>query len=445
VNVVGRVLGSVRARITVAAAVFVLLVTGVGAVIVVLLLAHTVNESLVDAARQDATSIRLQLQGGVPPREAALTGSHDVVVQLLDRQGRVIAASGPGITAVPLRRDTGVTVTADVPGEDDTFTLVATRGTGDVGLITVGRSTEQRDQATAETAGLLAVFVPVTVIALGAIIWLSVGRALRPVEEMRREAGQISGTHLDRRLAVPPGDDELPRLAATLNAMLDRIDSGQRAQRQFVSDASHELRSPLAVIRQVAEVARAHSDRVSVAELAEDVLAEGTRLEALVTALLLLARLAGTEPDAQRLVDLDEVVVEAITRVRARGGEVVVESPSLVPVQVPGTPVLLGQLVRNLLDNAARHAHERVVVTLAADGSEAVLTVDDDGAGIPADQRERVFERFVRLDEARSRDAGGSGLGLAIVRKIAEAEGGTAVVAESPWGGARLEVRLPIA
>jgi signal transduction histidine kinase len=443
VSLLDRVRTSVRLRVTLAASVFVLLVTAVGSVVIVAMISHTISHSLIDSARVDAAAIDAQLARGVPPQEAATTGRNDVVVQLLGPAGTVVASDRPERLRVPLRTSVGVTESAVVPGLEDTFTVVARRATGNdqVSLIVVGRSTEQRNETRAETAGVLAVAVPLVVLALGLILWVSVGRALRPVEVMREEAGTITGAQLRRRLAVPPGDDEIPRLARTLNAMLDRIDEGQRLQRQFVSDASHELRSPLAVIRQSAEVARAYPDRVGPTTLADDVLAESERLERLVTALLLLARLEG-DAGAPDVVDLDDVVLTEISRART-GATVEIDAHGVGAGRTRGSSVLLGQAVRNLLDNACRHATHTVSVSLAEDADSVLLGVGDDGPGIAVDDRARIFERFVRLDDARARDEGGAGLGLAIVRKIVDSSGGSIRVEQSATGGARFVVRLP--
>jgi signal transduction histidine kinase len=429
--------------VTLAASVFVLLVTAVGSVVIVAMISHTISHSLIDSAGLDAAAIDAQLAQGVSPREAATTGRNDVVVQLIGPDGTVVASDRPERLRVPLRTTVGVTESAVVPGLEDSFTVVARRARGNpqVALIVVGRSTEQRNETRAETAGVLAVAVPLVVLALGLILWVSVGRALRPVEVMREEADTITGAQLRRRLAVPPGDDEIPRLARTLNEMLDRIDEGQRLQRQFVSDASHELRSPLAVIRQSAEIARSYPDRVAPGALADDVLAEIERLDALVTALLLLARLEG-DAGTHDVIDLDDVVLVEVARARA-GGRCQVDAHGVGAGRTRGSSVLLGQAVRNLLDNADRHAQHTVWVTVREDAASVLLEVADDGPGIPVEDRSRVFERFVRLDDARARDEGGSGLGLALVRKIVESSGGSVEVEESVAGGALFIVRLP--
>ena len=445
-SVLDRIGASTRTRVTGLASLFVLLVSAIGSVILVLAISHSLSNSLISSAQQDAAAINAQLGRGVSPAAAATTGRHDVVVQLLAPDGTVIASDHPQRLSVPLLTEPGVRQSQIVPDTHDKFTVVARRASPghQVGLIVVGRSTEQRDETRAETAGVLAVSVPVTVAALAWIIWFSVGRALRPVEVMREQAGQITAAHLPDRLAIPEGHDEIPRLARTLNEMLDRIEEGQRLQRQFVSDASHELRSPLAVIRQAAEISQSHPDRVSTAQLAADVLAESARLESLVTALLTLARLETGADAPFEPVDLDDLVFTEVVRQRALT-DVTFDVSAVGAGRTTGNPVLLGQVVSNLLDNAARHATGTVTVSLQQRGGQASLAIEDDGSGIAPPDRARIFERFVRLDEARARDDGGSGLGLAIVASIVHAHGGSVQVTEGSAGGARFEVRLPMA
>lgn len=226
--------------------------------------------------------------------------------------------------------------------------------------------------------------------------------------------------------------------------MLDRLEAAQRSQRQFVADASHELRSPVATLRATAEIALAHPEQAGAdpAAVAAGTLAETRRLERLVNDLLLLARAdeRGLHPD-QREVDLDDVLAAEVSRVRAATGLAV--TAQITAVRVLGDPHQLAQAVRNLVDNATHHAATRVDLTLTGDGSRAVIEISDDGPGIPRADRERVFDRFVRLEESRERARGGTGLGLAIVREIVTAHGGTVTVADSAVG-ARLRVVIPV-
>jgi signal transduction histidine kinase len=224
--------------------------------------------------------------------------------------------------------------------------------------------------------------------------------------------------------------------------MLDRLERSADLQQQFVADASHELRSPLASIRQTAEVARAHPGALPEGELAAAVLEESLRMQRLVEQLLLLTRAdEGQVLRSPRDVDLDDLVLAEARRV-ARSG-LTVESSAVQAGRVRGDETSLGQVVRNLVDNAARHARSNMALGVREVGGEVEVVVEDDGPGVPEDERERVFERFVRLDDARARDAGGSGLGLAIVAEIVHVHGGSVSVSASPLGGARFVVRLP--
>jgi len=222
--------------------------------------------------------------------------------------------------------------------------------------------------------------------------------------------------------------------------MLDRLDESARRQREFVADASHELRSPLASIRAQAEVATLPGTGVAVDDLASGVLAETVRLDAIVGDLLTLARQEETAADS---LSVDHGQVATDEAARARRVPVAVSVDLDDDVHVEGDPDGLQRTVRHLLDNAARHARERVDVSVAREAGEVTLIVDDDGNGVPDHERERILERFVRLDEARTRDAGGAGLGLAVVRDVVVGHGGTVLVGTAPAGGARFEIRLP--
>jgi signal transduction histidine kinase len=227
-----------------------------------------------------------------------------------------------------------------------------------------------------------------------------------------------------------------------MNQMLVRLEDSRTRQQQFVADASHELRSPLAGIRQAAEVSRAHPGALPEGELAEAVLEESARMQRLVEQLLLLTRADdGVVSRVRADVDLDDLALTEARRVRRAG--LAVDTAGISGGRVRGDSTSLAQAVRNLVDNAARHADQRLALAVRSTPGQVELIVEDDGAGIPEDQRERVFERFVRLDEARDRDAGGSGLGLAIVKEIVTAHGGTVTVGSAELGGARFVVRLP--
>ena len=308
--------------------------------------------------------------------------------------------------------------------------------------IAVAVSLEEVADSTAALVTPLLVGLPLVLLLVGGTTWVVASRALAPVERIRREVEQITGDRLDRRVPEPPSRDEIHRMAQTMNQMLERLEDSRDRQQQFVADASHELRSPLASIRQTAEVARAHPGALPEGELAETVLEESARMQRLVEQLLVLTRVdEGVVTRAHHDVDLDDLALAEARRVVRSGLDV--DTSGVGAGRLRGDQTSLAQVVRNLVDNAARHADEAIAVAVRAVGDGVELVVEDDGPGIPEEQRRRVFERFVRLDEARARDAGGSGLGLAIVQEIVAAHGGTVAVSSSGLGGARLVVRLP--
>ena len=278
---------------------------------------------------------------------------------------------------------------------------------------------------------------PVLVALAAAMTYLATGRALRPVDSLSRQVEAITSARSGDRVPEPRTGDEINQLAVTMNGMLDRLEDSAQTQRRFVSDVSHELRTPAAVIRAEIETGLAEAEN-DWQETARSVLAEQERLSKLVDDLLLLSRMDEGGPVHRIDIDLDALVQE-----EARRGWVhPVGVRAVEPVRIRGEERQVARLIQNLVANANRHARSSVELTLRADGDEAVLWVDDDGTGVPASERERVFERFARLDASRERDLGGSGLGLAIVRQVAEAHGGTATITNSPLGGARAEVRL---
>ncbi|MDG9716472.1 ATP-binding protein [Streptomyces sp. DH24] len=291
------------------------------------------------------------------------------------------------------------------------------------------------EQSAVDTAltGMLTGF-PLLLAVVAGVTWLVTRRALRPVEGIRREMAAITASEdLARRVPVPDTHDEIARLARTTNETLAALETSVERQRRFVADASHELRSPIASLRTQLEVGAAHPELLDVDGAVEDTV----RLQRLAADLLLLARLdAGERPAADARVDLG-----ALAREEAAGRDgVTVRAES---GQVAGSRGQLGRLLANLLDNAQRHARSAVEVTVRGEGRQVVVAVADDGDGVPEADRERIFERFVRLDAARSRDDGGAGLGLAIARDVAARHGGTLTVGEAPAGGALFELRLP--
>ena len=288
--------------------------------------------------------------------------------------------------------------------------------------------------------------VPLLVALVGAIAWFVVGRALRPVESMRAEVAEITAQDLGRRVPVPTARDEIGRLATTMNDMLDRLQHSAERERRFVADASHELQSPLASSLADLEVALAHPESTEWEATARAVVADNERMTRLVGDLLFLAQSDdnGASQARRTLVDLDDVVREEVSRLRPPEG-LTVDVSGVNPAEVRGDADQLARVVRNLLENATRYARSAITITVSTNGTgRTELAVADDGPGVPADQRDRIFERFARSDDSRSRATGGTGLGLAIAREIVESHRGTIDLDQSATG-ARFVVHLPAA
>ena len=445
-----RLPGSIRARITLAACAVVTPVLVAGA----LMFVHGVRKSLVsqkDGAALAWTGelVRLVGEGQIP--RLLQSPNEDVIGQVLDSNGAIIAASDIALLDRPLtqtpadRRFHRSPVVIDVIDPDERVRLRGEFIQTDHGRLTVyvGYDVSQVDEPVDAAGTSLAIAVPILLTVFALVCSRAVGRALRPVEAMREQVAEISAVDRARRVPEPKTADEIGRLARTMNGMLDRLSAADSAQRQFVADASHELKSPLAASRAELDLALAapeSTDWLGAAALLSD---DNHRMSRLVNDLLFLARVdeAGVQP-RRGPVDLDDVIHEVCDRTRLRGG-VSVDTSAVEPVEIRGDAHQLDQLIGNVLDNAVRHATARVIVSLRRLSGAAVVEVVDDGSGILPSDRERVFERFRRLDDARSRSTGGSGLGLSIAREIARGHRGTITVEDSAIG-ARFVIRLPI-
>lgn len=439
---------SVRARTTLAATLVVAVALVVGALALIVLQRDSLLDGLETSAENHAAALVTQIEAsGLPATlsteeagdHADLDDPDDVVTQVSGADGRVLLTSQPLSVALPREGESSVRVA----GADHDYLVVVEKATHDGRdyLVSVALSREDVDDSSAALLPPLLFGLPVLLLVVAGTTWLVVGRALRPVERIRNEVEAISATRLDRRVTLPDSRDEVQRLGLTMNAMLDRLQRSSDRQRQFVSDASHELRSPIASLRQTAEVARMHPGALPEGELAETTFEESLRMQRIVEQLLLLAR--GDEDASgpvRQQVDLDDLV---LAQARRHDGGVRLDLSGVSSGRVLGDAGALDAVVRNLLDNAARHANSTVRVSVTERARQVELVVEDDGVGIPAGERERVFDRFVRLDEARARDAGGSGLGLAIVAEIVGGHGGSVRVEDSSLGGARFVVRLP--
>ncbi len=350
--------------------------------------------------------------------------------QLVTRNGDVALAAGrfsqetPIIDAADLfaANDDGAFQTVADP-DGNRFRVVST----DVGAqraLIVGYSLADVDQAQRALRRTLLIVLPSLAVLLGVLIWFFVGRALAPVELMRREVDAISAEELGARVSTPD-TEELSALATTMNSMLSRLEASSTKQQQFVSDASHELRSPLTGIRSQMEVNIAHPGAPGRGEAERDILNETIRMQALVEDLLTLARSdQGQQHVPKELLDLDDVVLAEVNRQR-RSTTTSIDTAAVSAAQVTGNADQLTRLVRNLVSNALRHSVREVTVSVRQVGGNVQLMVADDGSGVPEALREGIFERFTRSNDARDRDSGGSGLGLAICKTIAEGHEGS--------------------
>ena len=450
--------GGLRWQATVAAGA----VVGVAMIIGSLALLLLLQSSLTSALQSSLTALvdedtQTLVAEGLDSMAAGETerGADSVLVQVLATDGTVLYTSEPGrrTAQTSLRPAPGRTAVSGrtllpVPGDLGGRVVVA-RGVvlgGAPVVVAAMASQEPQEEAVLTTALLLLGGTPLLALFAAWVTWWRVGRALRSVDLITSQVERIGAAHLVQRVPVPPTRDEIAHLASTMNDMLRRLEASDSRQRRFVADASHELRSPLSTLTASLEVAEADPTGRTWVELAGVLQSETHRMSRLIDDLLLLSKVDdGALVLRHEDVDLDDVADRECRRLRQVTG-VRIEL-NAVAVRVAGDELRLEQVVRNLVENAARAARSvvRVGVTRHTDGvaALAMVTVDDDGAGIPDEDRERVFERFVRLDESRSRRSGGSGLGLAIVRQIVQAHGGSVRVSTSPLGGASVQIALP--
>lgn len=416
-----------------------------------------VNRTLDNEALAGAEEVAALVNTDRLPTPIPVSGAQ--VVQVVDAQSRVVAGSATADRLIPLLRPAElaralggqpVVVNGNRLGLSGPLRVRAVQAGPAGAPLSVIVALPVGDVLAVRTALRAALLItgPLLLVVLAAIAWRVIGRTLRPVEELRAGAERISNAARDERLPVPHAADEIQALALTLNGMLGRLAAGQARQRAFIADAAHELRSPLASIRTQLEVATRLGAPGAAGPpddgLVADLLVDIERLTVLVEDLLMLAR---TDADSRA----------PARRVLLRGADVVREvaagyGGARVPVGVrveheaplAGEPDELRRAVANLVDNAVRHARTAVEVAAEVRGSDSVLTVSDDGPGVPEADRERVFERFTRLDDARARDSGGSGLGLAIVRELVLRSGGQVRLADGPppWT-LRAEIALP--
>ncbi len=446
---IGRI--SLRARLTAAATAAIAIGVVAAAALLVWQVHRTQLAALDTAITQRIHDVAAEVTAG---RFAAVrsTGTASVsVVQVVSADGRVLANSAdidgePALFSFAASPATTVLHTASgtAAGDRQPFRVatLAVRSASD-GAVTIyaAAPTSGVDQSTAELVGTLLVGCPFLITLLAVITWALVGRALRPVEAMRRQVSALGGADGHHRIPLSQAPDELQRLAGTFNDLLGRIeDSGQR-QRQFLADAAHELRTPVAALHTRLDVHATHPDLALSPHDRQQLAGDTARLSALVDSLLTVARLDAHAKLRLHPGDLDDLIFDQLRRITPTTA-IGIDASHVTAAQVNGDRAALDRVVANLLDNAVRHAAHTVTLTLTEATVGVTLTVADDGAGIAIHDRERVFERFTRLDDARTRESGGTGLGLAIVRDIVRAHHGTIVIQDN-HPGARLVITLP--
>jgi signal transduction histidine kinase len=440
---------SIRARITANAVLVMGGALTLTAVALVVLLHRSLLSQLDGRVQLRLGDVASLAERGELPTTLA-GGDEDGTVAQVVAGGRILAQSPVVHGAVPLAHfvPAGKVVTIRTvlrpPILDVAAVRVAARRVdtpGGPAVVYTAASLEPVVDTISALRTLLLVVVPGLVLLVGASTWWLVGRTLKPVEAIREQVADISASRLDQRVPEPGTGDEIHSLAQTMNAMLARLEDAAARQRSFVSDAAHELRSPLAALRAELDVAARHQQSADWPAVLDRLGAGTRRMERLIEDLLVLAVAEEQGVTRRREVDLDDIVIRQLEPLRATT-RLTLDVAGLNAGRVWGDPDQLERVVANLIDNAERHAATTIAVELHVTDGTAELVVADDGPGVAPEFRHRIFDRFARLDEARDRHSGGAGLGLAIARRIVEEHGGTIGVVDAP-GGARLVVRLP--
>lgn len=441
---------SLRGRITLAAVGIVGVVLAVAATLIFVVQRGQLLQGIDNSLDREVGEAAAALNGS--PSSTVGDRGEERFVQVIGPDGTIIGGSSAvlrttlvvDLLTLDLDEDGLQFLSAEnLPIEDDEYRVLVRQVEirGEDSLVVVGENTDDLRDSLRVLGISLAVVVPLATALLGAVAWLLVNRTLAPVSAIQREVGRIGGERRGERVPVPDTQDEIADLAATMNEMLDRIDHAYERQQNFVADASHELRSPITRLRTSLEVDLAAADR-DLNATGFDLLDDVAELQTLVEDLLFLAR-AGHHPVAeQRRVDLDAIVDRVVAQL-GPGSRVPIVTRGVEPVEAWGNEGHLSRLVTNLVTNAVRHAATQVWITLAVVDDRVLLEVHDDGSGVPAADRARVFERFTRLDESRTSATGGAGLGLAIAGEITHAHSGTIDVVQSSHGGALFRVSLP--
>ncbi|MEO7982293.1 MAG: ATP-binding protein [Sporichthyaceae bacterium] len=425
---------TMRARITLIATAAVAVILLVSAYGLVTAQGRLLTRGVDEALRQRADNIAPEIvRGGFGTELPGEGDPEDSFLQVIDDQGRVVAATANVQALDPAARPvrtSGRTVIVTVEGVTRTNGQyrVLSRNIGAGRTVVVGKNLDDVNEGVHILTLLLAITIPLVSALLAGLVWWLTGRTLGKVESIRADVASIHGNRLDRRVPVPDTHDEISLLARTMNEMLDRVERATERERRFVADASHELRGPLTRIRSDLELSIAHPAAEDTASLHNALLSDAIALQELVDDLLFLARSeSGTLGPRAETIDLEDLVLVEARALRDRG-TVLVDTSAVSAARTVGDPRQLTRAIRNLATNAERHARTTVSFASRERAGVSEVVVSDDGPGIAPENRAVAFERFARLDEARSRDAGGTGLGLAIVADIVDRHGGAVTV-----------------
>jgi signal transduction histidine kinase len=451
---------SVRSRLTISfmvAVATILIFASFGLFVLVHRSLASQAQNQVDAAISAAQS-RLALNPNPSAKTKVLQPHGYVVLQLTNAAGTKVWAATSTISGAPVLARTSVNFASpeglrpkivqsksskeftDQLSFPTVVALGTDKGPGLLFGFVYGNTIARSDQVL--ITGILA-SAPLLLMLMSALFWLGIGRALAPVDSIRRQADAIASTGLGERIEVTPGRDEIARMATTVNQMLDRLEASASRQKEFISNASHELRSPLTTVLATLERAQANPESEDWSTTAERLLQESRRLEATISDLFWLAKNDERHQMNNRTdVDLDDILYDEATRAKSLT-KLRVDVSHVQPTRVHANASMMNRLIRNVVDNAMRHATEVLTFASFYEGDEAVLLINNDGEAIDVATSDQFFLRFVRADAARSRESGGTGLGLTIVQEICTLHGGRARFIESPVG-TTIEIRIKL-
>lgn len=440
----------IRAQIVAIAAIAVGIALTFGAVVFVGLLQSRLDGAATTAATLRARDVATLISSEALPRHLALPGEESALVQVVDGVGTVVAATAniDGEPAVTMKRPVGdemlkLTIAIHPLDNVNKMRIISINANSKDGEVTVyaGESLKGARETITVIIVTLAIGLILLVALVAGVTWWAVGRIFRPVRTITRIMAEVTASDLDRRVPTPDTRDEIGQLANTVNDTLSRLRTSAEQQRRFIADASHELRGPLAALRADLEISVSHPEQTNWQNVARDSLGDVERLQHLTDDLLLLARLDTDHDHPHIPINLGRIVADALLAIRRQDLSVIATGLD-EPIIVDGDGDQLHRMVRNLIENAEEHAETCLDIAIELSANIVRLTVTDDGPGIPQEHQWRVFERFVRLDTARTRDTGGTGLGLAIVHDVVTSHHGTINISSVIPHGTRITVEL---